>query len=1198
MARHKSVKRISRGRPKLEQRFTFLGDAVTTVDRKALRSAQFEVLDTATGRERNLKLWAKTGTPADEDLRQLWLHEMRQVQRVMSYAGAREVIVDVLEFVEDDTEFGVVLEHAGQPLSSRLRNLPRQHWLRNVGAPRARALLWQNVRRLVAALGIVHAQGLVHGRIGADAVMTEAAEMPDFQLTGFEWSLWLSADRGERAQARLNAAGEAARSERYSFAEDWRSLGRLVAQCLGGTVRASGEVVAASPEAEQLSLSAAERALLRRLVAPTRLDNLEAGSIADAIDDVVVEVARAGSSRTGTFVLMFSRTAGLDEAVYGATNGEIAADEYGRQLDWARADLDVGASLLVPRDFDAATSHLHLVSSTMTYDLTPMWSDGVASWDVAVCSRVEPRQDALRIGDQEEHVLAQPVSVATSVRHAVEVRGRLGPDVLDWSGFAHAGGTAGPAPRTERIRQALLLIQVLESVTKALEVYPVEVLETVVDGGRRFAVLRAEPRSERDRAAAKLAMPETEQSLRRLFEDDQRDADGKWRLSLSASLGSGRQQDVPATFLDVVQHKGRHALRFELDDEPPKGGQVFLRQERDAGTENVISRRLRNIKALSTRVDLADMLDDPWRVRRASREEIDEAGRADAHFMDLDQPKRDALVGLRSTLPSFSVVGPPGVGKTRLATGVVRRRFDDDRSSRLLVTAQGHDALDHLQKAMRRTLAADGRDDVIVVRSSTPDRRSTSDEDLHRTGSVYLELLSESALARDAPAPLRERVQSLSAAAARLNRSKDAVGKDDRVALNAVSSLILDAANIVITTANSADVERLVEAREQFDWVVVEEAAKATGPELVGPLMLSGRRLMIGDHHQLPPFEADRMVRLLRDHGAVVQAVELAEQYVGPLMRDGEVAELEQIAGDPVALRDVADTALRIFEPFRTFVEEDERRAAANPGHRPISSTLTSQRRMDPAIATVVSRAFYDGRLDTTPERAAAAQAGPAPFQVVAPLPASPIVVAEFKHVSATGVGAHAEASRPRWHNLGEIRTVLDVIRHVRAATETPPPTLAVLSFYTAQVEKLGERIDAGVRSGDLAGLAGFAPAMPDGSWVSTVDGFQGNEADLVILSLVRNNAKSGARALGFLRDRRRMNVALSRAKSKLVIVGSLSFLSEAVRGVNPDAADHDLSFIDSVVETIGELTGRERPDGTALAALLDPALLEAGRPC
>ena len=115
-----------------------------------------------------------------------------------------------------------------------------------------------------------------------------------------------------------------------------------------------------------------------------------------------------------------------------------------------------------------------------------------------------------------------------------------------------------------------------------------------------------------------------------------------------------------------------------------------------------------------------------------------------------------------------------------------------------------------------------------------------------------------------------------------------------------------------------------------------------------------------------------------------------------------------------------------------------------------------------------------------------------------------------------------------------------------------------------------------------------FATARRGLGYVCTTDSFQGSEADLVIVSLVRNNTRTGRSGLGFLSDPRRMNVLLSRAKSRLVLVGSRGFLREAVRGVNPDRdGAHALDFLTRALDTLDDLGGRSAPDGSPLAAVV-----------
>ena len=1176
----------------IEDRFEFIGDAIAPGDKAALRSAMFEVEDKITGLERNLKLWRKTRTSVDDDLRQLWLHEMRQIQRVMSYAGAHEVIVDVLEFVEDDEHFGVVLERIGQPLTERRRRASRQHWLRNLGGQRPRALFWRNIKRLVSALGIIHAQGLVHGRINADVVMTEGADEPDFQLGGFEWSLRLSADSSDQPRARTGSASAAIRVENYSFVEDWRALGLLIADCLESVIRASGDVQPNGRIEPPINLSVSERVLVKRLAMPTRMDQLDADSIGRAIDDLITSLARSTSDRAGTFVLAFDQQSKLSELVYDATNGEIPIDEFRRQIEWVQADLDGGATLLVPKSFEPTTGRFKLVTDNAVYKLRAFQDEGSAVWDIAICHSVEAKEQ-FGLGESYEHSILQPIVIAKSFRDAKEMRGRLGPDVLDWSAFADPMRDLASTSESDTIRRALTLVQTIEAVVKALEVYPVEKLDERREQGRLLVTLRAEPNSERDRVARRLELSESSFALKRLFEEEHRDADAKWQISQAASLGAVRTNDVVASFVDVVEHEGRLSYRFEVDEPLPRDGRLFLRTERDTGTEQAISRRLRNIKGLNTRIDLGEMLADPWRVSRSSRETFTANEQQDHAFQDLDKPKQEALLGLWSTLPSFFVVGPPGVGKTKLATEVVRRRFIADHSTRLLVTAQGHDALNNLQDKIKNSLVTSGLNDVLIVRSTTSsDRRKPSSEDIHQIGLGYLDRLSESKLAYNAPTGMRARILALRDAAGRPDFARDNVDREQRSELSAVSSLLLDAANIVFSTANSPDIERLVEAREQFDWVIVEEAAKATGPELVGPLMLSGRRLLIGDHHQLPPFESERMVKILSDHALVKEALEIAEQFIGPILRDGELEELSLVAADSDSLKNSSNMALRLLEPFRTFAEDDERRRQSNPNHRPIVATLTEQRRMDPAIAEIVSNAFYRGKLATEAKRAQSASEDLSPILQLAPMSSSPVVVIDFPHVSATGKSIGSERSRPRYHNPSEVKAVINVLRHLRPRDAEQPPSLAILSPYQAQVDQLLQHVTA-AKSSTLRHLDQFASVRNDGVFVGTVDSFQGSEADIVILSLVRNNPRTGRGALGFLRDKRRMNVALSRAKSQLIIVGSLAFLREAVRGVNPDAETNDLSFLTSITDTITSLARQER-NGVPLVTALAPNLLEA----
>ena len=119
-------------------------------------------------------------------------------------------------------------------------------------------------------------------------------------------------------------------------------------------------------------------------------------------------------------------------------------------------------------------------------------------------------------------------------------------------------------------------------------------------------------------------------------------------------------------------------------------------------------------------------------------------------------------------------------------------------------------------------------------------------------------------------------------------------------------------------------------------------------------------------------------------------------------------------------------------------------------------------------------------------------------------------------------------------------------------ASNQRPIRIGIISFYSSQVRLIKELLPKGKNGNNVS----FE--------VSTVDGFQGRETDIIIISCVRSfdvsrRGKSGN--LGFLQDFRRVNVALTRARESLWIVGNCNFLAKDAlwKAMLDSAADRKL---------------------------------------
>lgn len=1159
----------------LEQRFELDETFLSSPNTAALKSAVIRATDRRTGDPVVLKYWAKTGTAVDADFRELWRHEMRQSERVRAFPRGNEVVVETLASGESDDAFYIVMPSDVAPLEHASRFVRPDHWLRSLHGPRQRVLLWKNLRRLAEALGAVHGQGLVHGRIDGRAVYsTGAATTPDFRLGGFEFCLRVA--ELNKAPLHVIAKSRPVGSVIFSFLDDWRALGKVIADLVGlDANKLDEEDIPFFEGRAKIDLRASEIDLIRLLFEPERNRILDAATVTNRVDAILNELDAEAFADNGRYVLALrlGQTSRLSAILNEASGDTFDTDDAESQLDFIRADLETGVSLT-----RTARGDLLLMTESLVYDLQPLRVAGSdETWNVASCNNARFRDD-VHLGRRETTDL--PAHRIEIIRFAAASRrlNELRSDALDWSAAFDMTPDGDP---TLTVRRGLLLAQIAEALFKAAEIAPVELVNQRRQGDKRIVEIAASDSEHRIRLSQALGVGEPHQLMRRLFDREEADVDAEWQLTEVAGLGMTVRAAASVRFIRPVQKNNRRLYEFEiLDGVVPPQAQLHLRKVDETGTDQVLRRRLRMLTTLSTQSELAHMLADPrGRLRTYQDDPLVE----DDHFGKLDESKQEALRSIWSTGPGQFVVGPPGVGKTRLVTEIVRRALAGDSTIRLLLSAQAHQALDHLAASVQKMLKKTGLDDdVILVRSKADNGADLSGAQTPDRAKAYLKELKDSSLYRRAPRAIQQSLRDMTTAADVTGNLRARLSLTSLRQRRSFEALVLQSANVLFSTTNSGDLERLIDDGALFDWTIVEEAAKATGSELLAPQLLSMRRLLIGDHNQLPPFDTDRIAEFLEDQTRVKDALAESDPLIGNIFRDFGLDDLKEAIEDDGVLSEICASARRMLLLFESLVTSElDRQKRSDQRRRRVATELLQQHRMHPAIATVISECFYDRTLDTPKERKAEFDTEQPPFTITDErLPSSPIVFIDLPYVQREG---NAGEQRPTYHNPAELQAVLSVLGMLKAAPKKPeePSTLAVLSPYNEQVERLGRAIEDALQ-GKLANIVDFKRGTNAPGFESTVDSFQGSEADVVVVSLVRNNDHVGRRALGILRDRRRMNVLLSRAKWKLIIVGSMDFLRVQGRRYRRHNTDNRSvpAFLAKMSEVFDQLAKETLPDG------------------
>ena len=460
----------------------------------------------------------------------------------------------------------------------------------------------------------------------------------------------------------------------------------------------------------------------------------------------------------------------------------------------------------------------------------------------------------------------------------------------------------------------------------------------------------------------------------------------------------------------------------------------------------------------------------------------------------LDDSQRRAVRRALGAEDLFLVHGPPGTGKTTTAMEIARQHVARGRS--VLCTADSNVAVDN----MVEMLVAGGADVVRVghpARVTPALREHTLDARVreHDAWQASREL-------REEAFAIKDRQQELTHPSGRWRRGMS-------------NERILELAEQGRGSRGVSEEK----VREMAEWIELQEEAD----------MLFERSDRLEDRAVEELLDAADVVcstnstagsDLLTDRSFDVVVIDEATQATEPsCLVPITLAGRVVMAGDH---RQLPPTVLSLEAADRGLIRSLFERTAERRGDE-LLEMLEVQYRMHEEIMSFSCERFYDGRLRAAEEVRGHTLRGlgyedsrvAGELRRVT-LPEEPLVFVDTSGVEAPERQRGDSSSR---ENPEEAELAVRIAENLLWAG-IRARDVGVISPYADQVDLVDRQLDE------------------DELEVRTVDGFQGREKEAIVISLVRSNGRG---EVGFLEDVRRLNVALTRARRKLVVVGDAS---------------------------------------------------------